>query len=69
MQYAEMRDELEGVVASPALGSAMTKSQAEGAGGGAVLLGGVGLVLGALIGFFINGAPGTEISVVRWLIT
>lgn len=37
VQYAEMRDELEGVVASPALGTAMTKSQAEGAGGGAVL--------------------------------
>jgi hypothetical protein len=69
VQYAEMRDELEGVVASPALGSALTKSQAEGAGGGAVLLGGVGLVLGALIGFFINGAPGSEISVVRWLMT
>jgi hypothetical protein len=69
VQYAEMRDELEGVVASPVLGTAVTKSQAEGAGGGAVLLGGIGLVLGALIGFVINGAPGSEISLIRWLMT
>jgi hypothetical protein len=66
VQYAEMRDELEGVVAAPA---AMTKSQTEGGVGGAIVVGGIALLLGVVAGFVVNGAPGSEISVVRWLIT
>lgn len=69
VQQAEMRDELEGVVAAPALGSALTKSQTQGAVGGVVLVGGVGVLIGLIAGFLINGAPGSEISVVRWLLT
>lgn len=69
VQYAEMRDELEGVVASPALGTAVTKSQAEGGSGGAALVGGTGLLLGALVGFIIHGSPGSEISVAQWMLT
>ena len=41
VQYAEMRDELEGVVASPVLGTALTKSQAQGGATGAVVIGGI----------------------------
>ena len=67
VQYAEMRDELEGVVASPVLGAAMTKSQTQGAVGGAMLIGGIGLVLGVIAGFMVNGAPGSEVSMARWL--
>jgi hypothetical protein len=67
VQYAEMRDELEGVVASPVLGAAMTKSQTQGAAGGAILIGGIGLVLGVIAGFIVNGAPGSEVSVARWV--
>jgi hypothetical protein len=69
VQHAEMREELEGVVASPVLGSALTKSQTEGAVGGVLLLAGAGVVVGALVGFLINGAPGSEVSVLRWLFT
>lgn len=67
VQYAEMRDELEGVVASPVLGAALTKSQTQGAAGGAILIGGIGLVLGVIAGFLVNGAPGSEVSVARWV--
>jgi hypothetical protein len=69
VQHAEMRDELEGVVASPVLGTALTKSQTEGAISGVVLLAGVGVLVGALLGFLINGAPGSEVSTLRWLFT
>ncbi len=69
VQYAEMRDELEGVVASPALGSAVTKSQAQGGVAGALIIGGVAVALGLTSGLLINGAPGSEISAIRWLIT
>lgn len=69
VQYAEMRDELEGVVAAPALGTALTKSQTEGGVGGAIVVGGIALLLGVVVGFMVNGAPGSEISAVRWLIT
>jgi hypothetical protein len=67
VQYAEMRDELEGVVASPVLGSAVTKSQAQGGSAGAFLIGGIAVALGLLIGFMVNGAPGSEVSWQRWL--
>ncbi len=67
VQHAEMRDELEGVVASPVLGTALTESQTKGAISGVFLLAGVGVVVGALLGFLINGAPGSEVSVLRWL--
>jgi hypothetical protein len=69
VQYAEMRDELEGVVASPVLGSAVTKSQAQGGTIGTLLIGGVATALGLLIGFLVNGAPGSEISWQRWFMT
>jgi hypothetical protein len=69
VQYAEMRDEMEGMVASPVLGSAATKSQAQGATAGIILIGGGALVLGLIIGFMVNGAPGSEISWQRWLMT
>lgn len=67
VQHAEMREELEGVVASPVLGSALTKSQTEGAIGGTVLVAGIAVVLGAILGFMVNGAPGSEVSALRWL--
>jgi hypothetical protein len=69
VQYAEMRDELEGVVASPVLGSAVTKSQAQGGSAGMLLIGGIATALGLIIGFLVNGAPGSEISWQRWLMT
>lgn len=69
VQYAEMRDELEGVVASPVLGSAVTKSQAQGGSAGAFLIGGIAVALGVLLGFIVNGAPGSEVSWQRWLMT
>lgn len=69
VQYAEMRDELEGMVASPGLGSAMSKSQAQGASGGALAAGAVGVALGAIAGFIVNGAPGSEIGLLRWVFT
>lgn len=68
VQQAEMRDELEGVVAAPALGSALTKSQTQGAVGGVIVVGGIGVLLGVIAGFAVNGAPGSEISMVRWLL-
>lgn len=69
VKYAEMRDELEGVVASPALGTVMTSSQTQGALGGGLLGGGIGLAIGALIGFFMHGMPGGEVWWVRWILT
>jgi hypothetical protein len=68
VQYAEMRDELEGVVASPVLGSAVTKSQAQGATAGVLLIGGAAVALGLIIGFMVHGAPGSEVSVARWVL-
>lgn len=67
VQYAEMRDELEGVVASPVLGSAVTKSQAQGAVSGVLLIGGGAVALGLIIGFILQGAPGSEVSIARWI--
>jgi hypothetical protein len=67
VQYAEMRDELEGVVASPVLGSAVTKSQAQGATAGVMLIGGIAVALGLVIGFMVHGAPGSEVSIARWI--
>ena len=69
VQQAEMRDELEGMVASPVLGSAMTKSQVQGGVAGIVMIGGIATALGLLAGFILNGAPGSEISAVRWFMT
>lgn len=69
VQQAEMRDELEGMVASPVLGSAMNKTQAQGAVGGAVAIAAITVALGAIIGVIVNGAPGNEVSIGRWLIT
>ncbi len=69
VQYAEMRDELEGVVASPVLGTALTKSQAQGGATGAVVIGGIAAALGFMVGLMVNGAPGSEISGVRWIMT
>ncbi len=69
VQYAEMRDELEGVVAGPALGSALTKSQTQGAVGGTVLIGGLGVLIGVVAGFIIDGAPGSNVTLARWFLT
>lgn len=69
VQEAEMREELEGVVASPVLGAAMTKSQTQGAIGGTVIVAGIAVLLGLIAGFLIDGAPGGEVSPVRWFMT
>ncbi|CAN5897414.1 hypothetical protein BH23ACT12_BH23ACT12_08500 [soil metagenome] len=69
VQHAEMRDELEGMVASPVLGSALTKSQAQGGIAGILLIGGIATALGLIVGFMVNGAPGSEISSLRWFMT
>lgn len=57
---AEVRDELEGVIASPVLGAAMTETQAQGAAGGMVLFGIIGAIVGLGIAFlWAGGLPGT----------
>ena len=68
VKYAEMRDELEGVVMGPTLGSALTKSQTQGAVSGTVLIGGLGVLIGIVVGFIVHGVPGADVSVARWLL-
>ncbi|MEX2587038.1 MAG: hypothetical protein WD602_03465 [Actinomycetota bacterium] len=69
VQYAQMRDEVEGVVASPVLGSAMNRSQFQGAFAGVALVGGGAVALGLLAGLIFSGTPGSEVPVSRWLLT
>lgn len=69
VQYAEMREELEGVVAGPALGSVLTKSQTQGAIGGTLLIGGLAVLIGIVAGFIVDGAPGSNVSFARWFLT
>lgn len=69
VQYAEMRDEVEGVVASPVLGSAMNRSQFRGALTGAATVGGAAVLLGLLAGLLFAGTPGTGWSMWRWVLT
>ncbi|HEX2052479.1 MAG TPA: hypothetical protein VHJ78_01970 [Actinomycetota bacterium] len=69
VQQAEMRDELEGMVASPVLGAAMTKSQTQGAIGGTILIAGLAILIGVVAGFLIDGAPGSDVSPWRWFMT
>ena len=69
VQRAEMREELEGVVASPVLGAAMTKSQTQGAIGGTVVVAGIAILIGLIAGFVIDGPPGREVTLARWFLT
>lgn len=69
VQYAEMRDEMEGVVASPVLGSAMNRTQFQGALVGVAVVGGIAVALGLLIGLVVAGPPGSDGSAYRWLLT
>ncbi|MBW3590993.1 MAG: hypothetical protein KY393_03955 [Actinobacteria bacterium] len=69
VQYAEMRDEVEGVVASPALGSAMNRSQFQGALQGAAIVGGIAIALGLLAGAIFAGSPGAGWSMWQWIFT
>lgn len=69
VQEAEMREELEGVTASPVLGAAMTKSQTQGAVGGTAVIAGIAVLLGVVAGFIIDGAPGGDVSPWRWFMT
>lgn len=54
--YAEMRDEMEGVAASPGMGAAMTGSMAKGSIAGTVVFTLVGLALGLLLGWAWGGS-------------
>ncbi len=58
VEYAEMRDEVEGFVAGP--GVTATKSMTKGAAVGAITLGLLGAFLGLLIGLLWGGMPGTR---------
>lgn len=53
--YAEMRDEMEGVAASPGIGAAMTGSMAKGSIGGTLIFTVVGIGVGLLLGSVWGG--------------
>lgn len=53
--YAEMRDEMEGVAASPGIGAAMSGSMAKGSIAGAVVFTAIGVGLGLLLGWLWGG--------------
>lgn len=55
--FAEMRDEMEGVAASPGIGAAMTGSMAKGSIAGTLIFTLVGAALGLLAGWLWGGTP------------
>lgn len=55
--YAEMRDEMEGVAASPGIGAAMSGSMAKGSIAGALIFTALGLVIGLVLGWLWGGSP------------